>query len=103
MLEDDPLKKSLIHGYGSRGIALARLDDLTDDEELNELARRVAFHEDDDEDPDTPDQPFTTIKVNLILEVLNSLPGSFFSDYCEVVIKIFTGQFSGSHWSELFW
>ena len=64
MLEDDPLKKSLIHGYGSRGIALARLDDVTDDEELNDLARRVAFHEDDDEDPDTPDQPFTTIKVN---------------------------------------
>ena len=63
LLENDPLKKSLIHGYGARGIALARLDDPAYDEELNELARQVALHEEEEEDPDASDQSFTTIKV----------------------------------------
>ena len=43
MLEDDKFRRRLIKVYGARGLALARVDDPSEDEELNELARQVAF------------------------------------------------------------
>ena len=43
MLEDDKFRRRLIKVYGARGLALARVADPSEDEELNELARRVAF------------------------------------------------------------
>ena len=43
MLEDDKFRRRLIKVYGARGLALARVDDPSEDEELNDLARQVAF------------------------------------------------------------
>ena len=40
MLEDDEFCRDLIHSYGGKGIALVRLKNLSDDEELNDLARQ---------------------------------------------------------------
>ena len=43
MLEEDEFRRRLIQVYGARGLALARVSDPSGDDELDELARLVAF------------------------------------------------------------
>lgn len=44
MLETDSFNKTLIHAYGARGLAMVRLENLSEDEEFNELAREILIH-----------------------------------------------------------